>query len=87
MLDELGVQMQACFGEMDIVSGTEHSCLGMNIKINEEKKTVNIEMKDQITNLVKKNEEESGESIGSSVTTPATHNLFKVDISSVGLEK
>ena len=52
VLDELGVQMKAGFGNMDIVSGTEHSFLGINIKINEEKKTINIEMKDQITNLI-----------------------------------
>ena len=44
-------------------------------------------MKDQITNLIKKIEEDSREIIGSSVTTPETHNLFKVDISSVGLDK
>ena len=74
VLDELGFQMQAGFGEMDIISGTEHSFLGMNIEINEEEKTIKIDMKDQITNLIKKFEEDSGESIVISVTTPAIHN-------------
>ena len=46
--------MQADFGEIYITTGTEHSFLGMNIKINEEKKTIKIEMKDQITKLIKK---------------------------------
>ena len=45
VLNKLGVQMQADFGETDITSGTEHSFLGMNIKINEDKKTIKIEMK------------------------------------------
>ena len=52
----------------------------MNIKINEDKKTIKIEMKDQITKLIKKFEEDSGESIMSSVTKLETHNLFKVDM-------
>ena len=58
----------------------------MNIKINEDKKSIKIEMKDQITKLIKKFEEDSGKNVASSDTTPSMHNLFKVDISSVEFE-
>ena len=44
-------------------------------------------MKDQIRKLIDKFEEDSGESVKSHVTTPSTHNLFKVDIESVELDK
>ena len=51
------------------------------------KKTVEIDMKDQIKQVIEKFEIETGEKVDSEVTTPATHNLFKVDLSSIELEK
>ena len=59
----------------------------MNLKIDKDKKTVKIDMKEQISKLIDKFEEDSGESVKISVTTPATHNLFKVDIEGIELGK
>ena len=87
VLDKLGIQMKTDFGEMAITTGTEHSFLGMNVKIDKNQKTVKIEMKDQISKLIEEFEKNSGESVKSNVTTPSTYNLFKVDIASVELEK
>jgi len=78
--------MQKDFGKMDITTGMKHSFLGMNINIDEEKKTVEIEMKDQINKLIDKFEEDSGENVKKAVSTPATHNLFKVNITTEELE-
>ena len=58
----------------------------MNININKENRTVQIEMKDQTNKLIYKSEEASGDNIKIKVSTPATHNLFKVNITSEELE-
>ena len=87
VLDELGEQMKTDYGDMEIKTGTERSFLGMNIMIDEEKKKVKIEMKEQIRKLINKFEEDSEESVKNPVTTPSTHNLFKVDTSSVELDR
>ena len=42
---------------------------------------------DQIKQLINKFETETGENLDREATTPATHNLFKVDLSSEKLEK
>ena len=86
VFDELGEQMKFRFGEMNITTGTKHSFLGMKINIDEENRTVEIEMKDQINKLIAKFEEDSGEDIKKKVSTPATHNLFKVEITTEELE-
>jgi hypothetical protein len=87
VLNELGQQMMTNFGDMKITSGTEHEFLGMKIRINEKDKTVEIDMKDQIREMIEKFETETGEKVGSLVTTPATHNLYKVNLYSMELEK
>ena len=86
VLDVLGEQMQKDFRKMDITTGTKHSFLGMNINIDEENRTVEIQMKDQINKLIDKFKEDSGENIKTNVSTPVTHNLFKVNITSEELE-
>ena len=77
VLQELENQMKADFGEMDILEGSEHSVLGMNVIIDKSQKTVKIEMKDQMRKLIEKFEHDSGESVQTSVSTPSAHNLFK----------
>ena len=56
----------------------------LSIKV---KKTFKIEMKDQIRKLIEKFEHDSGESVQNSVSTPSAHNLFKVDIMSIELDR
>ena len=80
VLDELGVKMIHHFGEMDIHTGYEHDFLGMKILINEKDKTVEIDMKDQIRQMIKEFEEETGVHVDETVSTPATGNLFKVNL-------
>ena len=43
-------------------------------------------MKDQIKKLIDKFEEDSGEDVKKTVSTPATHNLFKVNITTEELD-
>lgn len=69
------------FGKMKINTGNEHDFLGMNVIINEEKeKTVMIEIKDQIQKMIQEFEEETGVKLDDTVSTPATGDLFKVDV-------
>jgi hypothetical protein len=63
------------FGELVISRGDEHTLLGMHIKLNREKKQVEIEMIDQLKEAI----ELFGEDVDERVTSPATKNLFVVD--------
>ena len=67
------------FGEMEITRGSEHDFLGMKLKIDKSKKTIHIDMRKQINEVVKKFEINSGELVDPNTKTPAAHNLFKVD--------
>ena len=86
VLDELGEKMIHHFGEMDIQSGNEHEFLGIKIIIYEKEKTVEIDMKDQIQKMIDEFEEETGEHVDKSILTPATGNLFKVNMSAAELD-
>ena len=59
----------------------------MNIIINEKEKTVTIDMKEQIRKIIEDFEEETGVKLDDTVSTPATGNLFKVDMTSVELDR
>ena len=75
------------FGDMEIHTGNKHDFLGMKIIINEKEKTVIIDMKEQIRKIIEDFEEETGTKLDDTVLTPATGNLFKVDMSLVELDR
>lgn len=86
VLDHLDKKMIYHFGDMKIHTGNKHDFLGMNIIINEKEKTVTIEMKEQIRKMIQEFEDETGVKLDDTVSTPATGNLFKVDMTSVELD-
>ena len=86
VLDNLGKKMIKHFGEMEINTGNKHDFLGMNIVINDDR-TVSVEMQDQIDKAINWFEEESGTSVDDTVSTPATGNLFKVNLTASELDR
>ena len=59
---------------MTVTRGLQHECLGMNIVLDREAKTVKITMASYLQEAIA----ESGMDISRITATPATHNLFEV---------
>ena len=52
VLDQVGKMMIEEFGEMEITRGNEHDFLGMKLKFDKSKKTIQIDMRKQINEVI-----------------------------------
>ena len=74
---EVVEQLQSIYREIKVHDGDVHDYLGMVMEHNRETKTVKINMKKYILEVMETFQEEEPEERLKSVTTPATNNLFK----------
>ena len=82
VVEEFQVTIKKEFGNITITRGKKHFFLGVTIEITP-KKTIKIDMSDQLLEAI----EMFGEEISGNVASIATHSMFKVDKNAEKLSK
>ena len=77
VVTEVIEKIEERFGKMTVTRGKEHVFLGMKIKLNDDK-TVRIDMSEYVKEAIA----ESQEDVSKGSTTPASKNLFEINLES-----